>query len=80
MPAGPAVEVERPTLAEIRTWPATVPVSEAARAIGVSRATAYVCIQAGTFPARSLRVGNRIVVLTGSIIRVLEGGDVRESA
>lgn len=63
----------RPTLEEIRSWPATVSVELAAMAIGVSRAHAYECIKHGTFPARSLRVGTRTQVVTSSILAILDG-------
>lgn len=64
----------RPTLAEIReTWPATVDVSSSARAFGCSRASAYEHIRAGSFPARTLSVGGRLMVVTASIVAVLEG-------
>ncbi|MGJ6963267.1 hypothetical protein ACSDR0_15280 [Streptosporangium sp. G11] len=62
-----------PTLNEIREWPATVNVELAALAVGVSRGHAYECIRTGTFPARSIRVGNRTKVVTSSILALLEG-------
>lgn len=62
-----------PTLAEVRSWPATVSVELAAAAIGVSRAHAYECIKLGTFPARALRVGGRTKIITSSILAVLDG-------
>lgn len=71
---------QRPTLEEIREWPATVNAERAALAIGVSRAHAYECIKTGNFPARCITVGKRIVVVTSSILDVLEGRDVRETA
>lgn len=64
---------KRPTLDEIRAWPATVKVELGAAALGCSRAHAYEAIRQGTFPARTLRVGNRIVVVTGSILEALDG-------
>jgi excisionase family DNA binding protein len=64
-----------PTLDEIRTWPATVSVGEAAAALGCSQAHAYDCIRTGTLPARTLRVGGRIRVVTASILAALECGD-----
>lgn len=70
----------RPTLAEVRAWPATVNVERAAAAIGVSRAYAYACIKEGTFPARALRVGKRTQVVTSSILAVLEGSATGETA
>jgi predicted DNA-binding transcriptional regulator AlpA len=65
-----------PTLDEIRSWPATVNVELAAKAIGVSRAHAYESIRLGTFPARVLRVGSRTKVVTSSILAVLDGATV----
>lgn len=62
---------ERPTLAEIRTWPATVSVEQAALALGCSRPHAYESIKRGRFPVRTLRVGTRMVVVTESILRLL---------
>lgn len=62
-----------PTYEEIRQWPAVVSVEQAALALGVSRAHAYECIKAGTFPARSIRVGGRVKVVTSSILAVLDG-------
>lgn len=61
-----------PTLAEIRNWPATVSVEQAAKALGVSRAHAYESIRVGTFPARSLSVGRRTTVVTSSILKLLD--------
>lgn len=61
-----------PTLREIReTWPATVDISVAAAAFGLSRSYAYELVARGEFPARVLRVGSRYRVTTESIIRVL---------
>lgn len=78
MSASPAPK--RPTLAEVRSWPATVNVEKAAAAIGVSRAHAYACIKEGTFPARALRVGKRTQVVTSSILAVLDGSAAGETA
>lgn len=64
-PAGPTIE-------EIRRWPATVSVVQAAKALGVSPAHAYDSIKTGEFPARSLTVGRRLRVITSSILAVLE--------
>jgi predicted DNA-binding transcriptional regulator AlpA len=49
-----------------------VSVEDGALAFGCSRAHAYESIRLGTFPARTLRVGNRIVVVTDSILAVLD--------
>jgi predicted DNA-binding transcriptional regulator AlpA len=64
----------RPTLDEIHTWPATVTVSQAAAAFGVSRAHAYESVRNGDFPARIIKVGSRVMVVTASILATL--GDV----
>lgn len=61
-----------PTLDEVRAWPATVSVEQAARALGVSRAHAYESIKVGTFPARALRVGRRTTIITSSILAILD--------
>ena len=54
---------------------ATVSVELAARALGISRASAYEAITGGTFPAQVIRVGRpgRLKVLTASLLAVLEG-------
>jgi predicted DNA-binding transcriptional regulator AlpA len=62
------------TLREVRSWPAAVDVEDAARALGISRASAYQSISEGTFPAEVIRVNRRMRVLTHSLIAVLEGG------
>ncbi len=69
------VRQHRPTLVEIRRWPATVSVEEAAAALGVSRAHAYECARAGTLPVKTLRVGGRIRVITASILTALGDDD-----
>jgi predicted DNA-binding transcriptional regulator AlpA len=63
----------RPTLAEVRKWPATVDVEAAASAVGVSRSTAYEAIRCGTFPVRVITVSRRKVVITASLVALLEG-------
>lgn len=62
-----------PTLEEIRQWPATVDVTTAASAVGVSRAHFYEQIKLGTAPVRTLRVGGRVRVVTSSILALLDG-------
>lgn len=62
----------RPTLDEIRRWPATVDVTSAALAINVSRAHLYEQIKLDTAPVRTIRVGNRITVVTASILALLD--------
>lgn len=65
----------RPTLAEIRKWPATVDVDHAALALGCSRSTAYEAIRCGTFPAKVISVSRRKVIVTSSLIELLGDGN-----
>lgn len=67
---------KRPTLSEIKSWPPTVKVEKSATAIGVSRSTAYESIRQGTYPLKVITVGRRKVVITASLIALLEGGVV----
>jgi len=63
----------RPTLAEVRNWPPTVDVETAAAAIGVSRSTAYEAIRSGNFPVKVVIVGRRRLVITATLVALLEG-------
>lgn len=66
----------RATLRQIReTWPPTVPVGQAAEALGIGRATLYEAIRTGTSPVKTLTVQRRIVVLTADLLRVLGDSD-----
>jgi excisionase family DNA binding protein len=47
----------------------TMPVEQAAKAIGISRAAAYQGVQTGEIP--SIRIGRRIVVPTAAVRRML---------
>lgn len=60
-------------LAEVRRWPAAVRVEDGARALDISRASAYQAIADGTFPAKTIRVNRTLRVLTESLVEVLEG-------
>lgn len=72
------------TYDEIRRWPAAVDLVTAARVFGIGRTAAYAMAQAGTFPARVVRVDGRgrYVVATESILAVLGADETpaRESA
>lgn len=61
-----------PTLAEVRGWPATVDVAQAATALGISRAQLYEEIRCGDAPVRVLRFSSRIRVVTASLVALLE--------
>jgi predicted DNA-binding transcriptional regulator AlpA len=62
-----------PTLDEVKTWPATVGVPEAARAIGVSKSHLYDLVKRGEAPVKVLSFGARHRIVTASLIRLLEG-------
>lgn len=62
-----------PTLSEIRRWPATVAVPQAATALGCSRSHLYDLIKRGEAPVKTLSFGRRHVVVTASLVRLLEG-------
>ena len=62
-----------PTLDEIRGWPATVGVPEAARAIGVSKSHLYELVKRGEAPVTVLSFGARHRVVTASLLRLLQG-------
>jgi predicted DNA-binding transcriptional regulator AlpA len=61
-----------PTLAEVRMWPATVDVPQAAKAIGISKSHLYDLVKRGEAPIRVLSFGARHRVVTASLIRLLE--------
>ena len=67
-------EVKRPTLAEVRKWPAVVDVTQLALALGVSRSSAYEAVREGRMPVKTITVGRRVKALTADLIRVLESG------
>ncbi len=62
-----------PTLAEVKAWPATVGIPEAARAIGVSKSQLYDLVRRGEAPVKVLSFGARHRVVTASLVRLLEG-------
>lgn len=64
-----------PTLDEVRRWPATVSLPLACRALGISRSHGYELNALGQFPARCLKVGGAVRVLTISLVKVLSGED-----
>ncbi|MFE3786981.1 DNA-binding protein [Streptomyces goshikiensis] len=61
-----------PTLDEVRSWPATVGVPRAATALGCSRSQLYELIKRGESPVKILTLGHRFVVITNSLVRLLE--------
>lgn len=61
-----------PTLDEIRAWPATVDLTTAAPALGISRSYAYELAKRGELPCRVLQIGSRVRVVTSSLIPLLD--------
>lgn len=64
-----------PTLDEIRAWPATVDPATGGRAFGISRSYAYELARRGDFPAKVLKVGGKLRVVTASILASLGAAD-----
>jgi predicted DNA-binding transcriptional regulator AlpA len=68
----PAVlTAERPTLDQVRQWPATVGIPPASAALGISRSHGYELAARDEFPARLIRAGGRVVVITADLIKLL---------
>ncbi|NEC92205.1 DNA-binding protein [Streptomyces sp. SID12501] len=66
-------KAKAPTLAEVKGWAATVSVPQAAIAIGCSQSQLYALIKRGEAPVKTLSYGRRHVVITNSLIALLEG-------
>lgn len=66
------MSADPPTLDEVRSWPATVGVPEAATALGISSSHLYELIKQGQVPVRVLSFGARHRVVTASLVRLLE--------
>jgi hypothetical protein len=56
---------------DLLALPATVNIAIAARALGCGRSLAYELARQGQFPCRVLRVGNRYLVPTAELLRLL---------
>ncbi|MFF9168293.1 MULTISPECIES: DNA-binding protein [unclassified Streptomyces] len=68
-------KLARPTLADIRKWPATVSVPKGAQALGCSANHLHARIKSGDSPVKTLKFGTRHVVITADLLRVLSGED-----
>ena len=64
---------EVPTLDEIRAWPATASVPQAATALGISKTYLHDLIKRGESPVKLAPLGTRRRVITASLVRLLEG-------
>lgn len=62
---------ERPTLEEVRQWPATVGIPAASVALGISRSHGYELAARDEFPARTIRAGGSVRVITADLIKLL---------
>ncbi|WP_030409733.1 hypothetical protein [Streptomyces albus] len=62
-----------PTLAEIRKWPATVSVADAARALGVSKSHLHALIRSDESPVKVLSFRSAYRVVTADLVNVLSG-------
>jgi hypothetical protein len=62
---------EGPTLKQVRQWPATVGVPLASAALGISRSHGYELAAKNEFPARLIRAGGRVLVITADLIKLL---------
>lgn len=62
-----------PTLDEIRSWPATIDIPRASRALGISQSHGYGLAQREAFPVRVIRVGGSYRVVTAALVQLLEG-------
>jgi predicted DNA-binding transcriptional regulator AlpA len=65
--------MDAPTLAEVRRWPTVVSIPQAATALGCSQSQLYALIARGQAPVKTLSHGRRHVVITASLVRLLEG-------
>lgn len=61
-----------PTLTDVKTWPATVGLTETAQALGISRSYLYQLVKTGDAPVRVLTFGTKHRVVTASIVALLE--------
>lgn len=59
-------------MAELRKLSAVVDVTTAAAALGISRSTAYEMIAAGEFPAAVINALRGLLVITSTLINVLD--------
>lgn len=63
----------QPTLADVRSWPATVSVAQAATALGCSKSHLHERIKQGDCPVKTIPFGTRYVVITADLVRLLSG-------
>jgi hypothetical protein len=69
----PATSNRQITLDEVKGWPPTIDVDEAALALGVSKGHIYNSIKRGQFPIKIIQIGSRTKIVTVSLLDHLEG-------
>jgi predicted DNA-binding transcriptional regulator AlpA len=70
-----ATATDRPTLDEIRRWPAAVSIPKASTAYGFSRSHGFDLANRGEFPAKLIKAGGRWLCVTADLIRTLSVGE-----
>ncbi len=63
---------ERPTLDDLRNLPPTITVPDACKILGIGRRNGYQLARDNAFPASVIRNGTGYLVVTASLLRVLE--------
>lgn len=69
-----------PTLAEVRKWPATVSVAQAAQALGISKSHLHVLIRENRAPVKVLTFGRSYRIITADLVDLLSGTQQQEAA
>jgi len=69
----PSRVTRRPTLREVEKWPATVSVTEAASALGISASHLRSQVAQGMAPVQTLRFGRSYRVVTADLVDLLSG-------
>ncbi|WP_225878421.1 helix-turn-helix domain-containing protein [Spongiactinospora rosea] len=59
------------TIDEVERLPAVIPLLTAARALGISRNSAYRLVKRGEFPCRVIQIGETYRVPTAEILSIL---------
>lgn len=67
------LDVVVPTLEEIKQWPASVDVPTGGLAFGISRSYSYELVQRDEFPAKLIKAGGVVRVVTADILDKLGG-------
>ncbi|MFD7786514.1 helix-turn-helix transcriptional regulator [Streptomyces nojiriensis] len=68
-------KLSQPSLADIRKWPATISIPQAAQALGCSKSYLHEAIKRGESPVKTIPFGSRRVVITADLVRLLSGED-----